>query len=155
MKFSTREDIDAPIEDVFDELCKYEVYERQAIRRGAEVRRHGSEASLCAAMTWDVSFMMRGKTREMTLVVDQLDRPNQIGVNATSKSLDAAFSLELISLSRTRTRMMLGLELKPKNLSARLLVQSLKLAKASLTKRFKLRVAEFTRGVEQNLRKSA
>ncbi len=155
MKFSTREDIDAPIEAVFKELCEYENYERQAIRRGAEVRRHGSKDAIGLGMTWDVSFMMRSKKRDMTLVVDRFEAPSLLGVSATSTSLDATFSLELIALSRTRTRIMIGLELKPRNLSARLLVQSLKLAKGSLTKRFKLRVAEFARTVEERLAKSA
>ena len=37
MKFSTKEDIDAPIDAVFDMLCEFDQFERAAMRRGAEV----------------------------------------------------------------------------------------------------------------------
>ena len=45
--------------------------------------------------------------------------------------------------------------MSPKSLSARLLLQSLKLAKSNLTRRFKLRVTEFAEDVEDRYRKSA
>ena len=45
--------------------------------------------------------------------------------------------------------MLVALEIKPLNLSARLWVQSLKLAKATLSKKYKERVAEYARGMEE------
>ncbi len=57
------------------------------------------------------------------------------------------------SLSRSRTRIMVALELKPQNLSARLLVQSLKLAKNSLTKKFKKRVGDYAKDMEDRYHK--
>ncbi len=35
MKFSTRKDIDAPIDHVFASVSDFQVYERAAMRRGA------------------------------------------------------------------------------------------------------------------------
>lgn len=61
MKFSAKEDIDAPIEDVFLMLSEIERYERSAMRRGAEVRRTSDPALHGLGMTWDVAFQLRGR----------------------------------------------------------------------------------------------
>ena len=102
-------------------------------------------------MTWDVSFSMRGKKRDVRLTMVNLTSPTDIGLKAKSQGIDGSFEIELIALSRTRTRMAIALELRPINLSARLLVQSLKLAKSSLNKRFKLRAAEYAKVIEDQL----
>ena len=56
--------------------------------------------------------------------------------------------MQLTPLSPKRTRLGVEVDLKPKTLSARLLVQSLKLAKSNLTKRFKLKVADYAKTME-------
>lgn len=58
-------------------------------------------------------------------------------------------SFELMPLSRNSTRVLVALEVKPLTLSARLWVQSLKLAKTTLTQKYKDRVAEYARGMEE------
>lgn len=155
MKFSTREDIDAPIDQVFEELCAFDIFERQAIKRGADVTRTDTLTQPGLGMTWKASFPVRGKRRDFDLELSRFVEPSEMGVTAVSAGLNADFAIELISLSRTRTRITMGLDMRPKNLSARLLLQSLKLAKGTLTKRFKLRVAEYARNLEERLRKNA
>ena len=56
--------------------------------------------------------------------------------------------VDLVALSKTRTRMLVSLDLRPTSLSSRLLVQSLRLAKGRLTERLKARAGEFARRVE-------
>lgn len=153
MKFSTREDIDATIEEVFESLCAFENFERLATRRGAEVRRLDTMSEPGVGLQWQAFFSMRGRRRRMELTMDQFERPNEMVVLAQTDGIDATFEIELIALSRTRTRMAVSLDLRPKNLPARLLVQSLKLAKATLSKRFKLRIAEHAKQLEDRLRK--
>ena len=155
MKFSTREDIDAPIDQVFLALTDFEAFERSAMRRGADVRRTDRMAAPGVGMTWDVAFRMRGRQRELALEMARFVMPNEMVIQATSPGLNGVLSIELMALSRNRTRMSVGLERSPLNLSARLLVQSLKLAKSSLTKRFKLRVAEYVKVMEDRLGSAA
>jgi hypothetical protein len=155
MKFSSREDIEAPIEEVFLALCDFEGFERQAMRRGAEVQRTDTLGAPGVGMSWNASFTMRGRLRKLKLELIRYDVPNEMVFAATSPNMDGLFSVELMALSRSRTRMAIALELTPLNLSARLLVQSLKLAKNSLTKRFKLRVADYAKSLEERLQRSA
>ncbi len=155
MKFSTNEDIEAPVDAVFEMLCDFESFERSAMRRGAEVQRTDRLAAPGTGMTWQAAFDLRGKQRGMELEVVTFDRPNEIVLESTSPGMLGTTSFELIALSRSRTRVKVELEVKPLNLSSRLLVQSLKLAKNSLGKKFKLRVAEYAKGMEDRYTRQA
>ena len=148
MQFDTKEDIDAPIEAVFEMLCDFEVFERAAMRRGAEVQRLEKVKEPGIGMAWEAKFDYRGKRREIELEIVEFDRPSSIAVESTSPGLLSETRFDLMALSKTKTRITVSLELKPLVLSARLLVQSLKLAKATLSKRFSKRVAEYARSME-------
>lgn len=154
MKFSTNEDIEAPIDAVFDMFCDFESFERSAMRRGAEVQRVDNMAVPGVGMTWRAAFEMRGKPRQIELEMVTFDRPHEIVLESTSPGMLGTTEFEMIALSRNRTRVKVELEIKPLNLSARLLVQSLKLAKNSLSKKFKLRVAEYARGMEDRYQRA-
>jgi len=148
MKFSTREDVEVPIDQAFALICDFDAYERSAMRRGAEVRRVDDLSKPGVGMKWAASFKMRGKKRNLELEMTRFDQPTEICVLSSTSGIGGTGQIELLALSRGRTRILVEFELKPTNLSARLLVQSLKLAKNSLTKRYKLRVAEFAKNIE-------
>ncbi|MGB7243880.1 MAG: SRPBCC family protein [Sulfitobacter sp.] len=152
MKFSTKEDIEAPLDAVFDMLCDFETFERSAIRRGAEVQRTDALTKPGTGMTWTAAFSMRGKMRFLDIELIRFERPNEMAFQINSAGLAGLMQLELIALSRSRTRIMVSLEMRPQNLPTRLLIQSLKLAKSSLTKRYKLRVAEYAMNLEDRYR---
>ncbi|HCI07161.1 MAG TPA: hypothetical protein DE314_07355, partial [Sulfitobacter sp.] len=61
MKFSTREDVEVPIDQAFALICDFDAYERSAMRRGAEVRRVDDLSKPGVGMKWAASFKMRGK----------------------------------------------------------------------------------------------
>lgn len=155
MKFSTNEDVEAPIDAVFEMLCDFESFERAAMRRGAEVQRVDQVKTPGIGMIWNAVFELRGKRREIQVEMVTFDRPNEILLETTSPGMIGSMSFELMALSRARTRVKVELEVKPLNLSARLLVQSLKLAKSSLTKRYKMRIAEYATGMQERYSRSA
>jgi len=155
MKFSAREDVAAEVEKVFAALNDFDGFERQAMRRGAEVQRVDPLTQIGVGMRWKVFFKMRGRRRELDIELTRYDAPNEMVFDINSAGINGTFSVELLALSRNRTRMALALELVPLTLSTRLFIQSLKLAKTSLTKRFKLRVADYAKGLEERLERSA
>ncbi|EEB84183.1 SRPBCC family protein [Roseobacter sp. GAI101] len=154
MKFSTKEDIEAPIDAVFDMLCEFDQFERAAMRRGAEVQRVDQLTAPATGMQWEAAFDMRGKRREIQIDMDCFERPTEMRLATTSPGLAGDMAFELMALSRNRTRIIVTLEIKPSNLSARLLVQSLKLAKTSLTNKYKLRVNEYAKGMEERYKRA-
>lgn len=148
MKFSAREDIDAPIDHVWQQVNDFGAFERQAMRRGADVRRVDS-GPVGVGSAWDLAFSFRGKDRKMKAVVATMDAPNALKFDAVASGIDTVVTVDLVPLSPQRTRFAVAIELSAKSLSARLLLQSLKLAKANLTNRFKKRVADYAEEVER------
>ncbi len=155
MQFTAKEDIEGPIDRVFAMLTDFESYERAAMRRGAEVVRTDSLRNPGVGMTWQTRFKLRGRDRNLALTLGEMDPPHGLRMDFMSQNLDGDLKIDLLAMSRNRTRMTLAIELRPKTLSARLMVQSLKLARANITKRFALRVAEFAKDLEDRMRGAA
>ena len=122
MMFSTREDVEVPIDQTFGIICDFDAYERSAMRRGAEVLRTDSLSRPGVGMKWQAAFKMRGKMRDINLEMVGFDKPNELRVLSSTSGIDGAGQIELVALSRNRTRISVEFELKPINLSARLLV---------------------------------
>lgn len=149
MKFSSQEDVNAPATDVFDMLCDFDRFERAAMRRGAEILRHNGPGDGPDGTSWDARFHLRGRIRKLSVEVSRCEPPDWLGLHLKSSGLTGEIAFELISLSTTRTRLLITLELQPVSLSARLLIQSLRLSKSALTQKYKDRVADFVRDLEK------
>ncbi|OWU86626.1 DNA polymerase III subunit gamma/tau [Oceanicola sp. 22II-s10i] len=155
MKFVAKEDIEAPIELVFMEVSDFEAFQRQAMRRGAKIVRKDQLDQPAPGMKWDAKFDLRGRRREVELTLTEYEKPTLMKFEAVSPSIHAFGNVELVALSRNRTRLRLDIEIKPQNLSARLLVQSLKLAKTNLTKRLQLKVTDYAQTLQERAKKRA
>ncbi len=142
MKFNARHDLNAALSEVFAELCKTARWERVAQRRGIAVQRQDTGAGLDVGATWAVSATLRGKLREGTISVIEKTPPTQLVFTAASSLFGAAITVDLTELAPRRTRVMVAVELSPNGLTARIMLQSMKLAKASLQKRFAGRVKQ-------------
>ena len=154
MKFSAREDIEAPIDQVFARVTDFAAFERQMLRRGAEVRRVDAGQPVTVGSAWDVAFTFRSRERRMRATVTRMDAPGDLVVAIAASGLDGVTTVELVALSPQRTRLAVTIDLSAKSLSARLLLQSLKLAKSNLSNRFKKRVSEFAAGIAPTTRTS-
>ena len=149
MQFLAREDIEAPIQSVFDMVSDFERFERLAMRRGIEVRRLSGVVPVSAGTQWDTKFKLRGKPRQMSVVMTDCDRPSQMRFEANSKGMNGITTVDFLALSQRRTRLSVEMSLSAKSLPARLLLQSMKLGQSRFRKQFQLRLREFARELEQ------
>ena len=145
MKFSGKADVEAPVDGVFDVLTDFDLVERAAMRRGVEVQRTDTLRAPGAGATWHVKFNMRGKPRETDIAITGFDAPNEIVLESELQGMVIVTRIELVALSRSQTRLGVSTELTPTTLAARLMVQSLRMARGKLDKRFKGRVAEYAK----------
>lgn len=152
MKLSTREDIEAPIDYVFAQVSDFAAFERRAMRQGVGVARRG-DGVIGQGAVWDIAFDFRGRDRKVIADLKLLDPPQALQVDSASDGLSAITKVELVALSQTRTRVLVSFDMRAKTLTARLLLQSLKLAKSKMDKRFCARVLDYAEDIEDRFRR--
>lgn len=148
MKFSTKEDVEAPAELIFAAMSDFAGFERSAMRRGAEVARVDPAGEVGVGMTWSLRFPVRGKMRRVVCELEEYDPPVGIRCRIEGSGFEAMLTLGLVALSRSRTRLGVQLEVKPRTLAARLIIQSVRLNRASHTRKFEGRVQKFAADLE-------
>ncbi len=148
MKISGRTDIGAPGEFVFGYLSDFDNWERAALRRGADVTRTDKLKKPGPGMTWHVRFAWKGRERELQIKVVKLDPAGQMTLSFDGPAIEGTLNAELVSLASKRTRLLAQVEAKPRTLAARLFIQSLKLAKSRVQKRYDTRLDQLARDIE-------
>ena len=148
MKISGRTDIGAPDDFVFGYLSDFDNWERAALRRGADVTRTDKLKKPGPGMTWHVRFAWKGRERELQIKVVKLDPAGQMTLAFDGPAVEGTLNAELVSLASKRTRLLAQVEVKPRTLAARLFIQSLKLAKSRVQKRYDARLDQLARDIE-------
>lgn len=154
MKLTTRQDIEAPLDVVYARLTDFEHFERMAMRRGAEVERTDRLKTPDVGMAWRLRFAFRGRPRTVAVRFADAEPGQHLDWAYDSPSLEGTVRAELVALSARRTRMTLAAEARPKTLAARLMLQSLRLAKGRLQRRFDVTAGQLANMVEEQYRAS-
>lgn len=155
MKFSTKEDVEIPIDETFRLLSDFESFERMGLRHGAEISRADTMTQPGVGMKWVVKAELRNRMRTFGIDLAEYDRPNLMSFDIGSNNIKGTFLVELVALSRNRTRVRVELDVRPQTLSSRLIMQSAKLARNTLNRRYKNRVAHFASDLEDRYKRGA
>ena len=143
MRFSVRQDTALPADALFTALSDFYRIERMLVRRGADVRRVYPAHETGAGMAWDVAFDLRGRRRDLRLTVTQFDPPEKMILHGRGEAVDLAVTVTVIALTRFKSRMIFEAEVKARNMRARLVLQTARLGKAQLDRKFAERVGAF------------
>ncbi len=147
MKLSTREDIDAPISTVYEAVTDFDGFERQLLRRGVDVSRDDSHPMDVPGASWQARFDWRGRPQNLEAELVSIEEGQGYAIESKASGVVAMSVVDLVALSKSRTRLFVSIDLRPTNLTSRLFVHSLKLGKGAMTRRFKARVADFAAGI--------
>lgn len=148
MKISSREDVEAPIDQVFSVVSDFSKLQDHMQRRGVEIVEDATGPEAGVGHRWSARFTWRGRARELDAELAALEPGQGYTINSHSSGVSCTTVVDLVALSKTRTRILVSLDLRPTTLSSRLLVQSLKLAKGKLTNRLKQRMGVLARRIE-------
>ncbi len=152
MKFVARHDIEAPLEFVQKTLADFEGWERAAMRRGAEVSRTDALRVAGPGMSWLTRFAYRGKERVINVQLLALDAAGHMAFIGSSASVEGDVKIDLLEMAARRTRLHVGVEVKPRTLGARLFLQSLRLARSRVDKSFDARIAMLAADIDARYR---
>lgn len=143
MKFSTRQDTNLPAESLFRAISDFDSLARILSRRGASVRRTDGLATSGVGMAWLIGFDYRGRSRELTLEVTGFRPPELVELQGNSDQFDVSVQMTVVALTKAKSRLIFETVLLPRGLKARLILQTVKLGKPQLDRKFAKRVAEF------------
>lgn len=152
MKLATKKDVEAPVAQVWAGLADHEAWERAAMRRGVEVERTDALRTPGPGMAWHSRFDYRGKPRKVNLTLSEMTEPVLLGFTLLSDAIEIDTRVELIEMSARRTRIHVQCEMKPRSLGARLFLQSLRLARAKVDRKFDAKIAQLATDLEQRAR---
>ncbi len=153
MKFVAVEDIAAPIDHVWSRVSDVETFETRMSSRAKNVTRTPSGPP-GEGTNWTAQAEIMGKIRDIKVTLTQLRGPDLLTAMGVSNGMDVTIRVELVEQSPRLTRLTVTSEAKAKSLSARLMLQSAKLARQSMAKRYKSRVAEYAAKVEGSFAKT-
>lgn len=152
MEFATSDDIEAPIEHVFDQVTDFATFERSIMRRGGDVERIAGGDAAVVGTKWHVKFLLRGAERSVNAEIGEVNKPTGLTIEITSKSADATMLVELVALSRARTRLNCKFVAKAKTIAAKVMFQSVRFSRQKSQAHFKSIVSGFAKDVETRYR---
>lgn len=143
MKFSTRLEADMTAAELFDRVSDFDRFEHNLAQRGANITRIDPSKEPGIGIGWDVRIDWRGKERQMRLEVQRFDRPELVTIFGHSDALEISNVMTVLALSKTRSRLEVETVVSPRNMRARLLLQTAKLGKNRLDQRYAERIRAF------------
>lgn len=149
MKFVATEDIAAPIDTVWARVSDLEAFERRAAKRMGGIRRTPSGPA-AQGSSWAGTTEIMGKSRKITVTAAELAAPTHLLAEAGTDGMAVTIEVALKEMGPKLTRLTVTSEARARSLAARLMLQSAKLARSTMAKRYKGRVAEFAARIEKD-----
>lgn len=151
MKLKVSDDAECPVETVFSMLTDFAWIEDDLRGQGVELARQGNwqQAEIGKAWTGRVTF--RGKTRQIDAKVSGIEPGRMIEVEARIGGMRLVHETRLVPLGDQVTRVNISADMRPDTLNARLLIQSLKLARGRVLDRMQRRLASDIRRMERSV----
>ena len=142
MRLTATESVSVPADAFFTQVSDFDTLADRARSLGATVTPQ-HEGNPERGTAWDVAFQFRGRHRRVVATLMQFDPPRGYTVETVMEGLLAETQVMVTPLEDHGSRLDVSCELSAKSLTARLLLQSLKLGKRRIAARFQARISEY------------
>ena len=154
MKFVATEDIAAPIDAVWSRVSDLDRFERRLSARVDGLAR-SPDGPAAPGTRWTGRAEVMGRTREIGVRLERMTVPTLLVAVAEGEGMTVSLTAGLEALAADRTRLTVTTEAQAQSLTARLMLQSVKLARQNIVRRYKARVADFAATIEAEARGAA
>ncbi|MEM1079775.1 MAG: SRPBCC family protein [Pseudomonadota bacterium] len=151
MQFKASEVVTGPVEDVFAYLSDVAYYERTALDTGVEVKRLDKLPRPGPGMRWQIPFRARGRDRIAEVTMVTLHPPQKMRFEGAVQGLHFEIDVQAEALDPNATEVTVATKTRAKSITAKVLLQSMKLARDSLNKGYRQRVRKALRQLEDRL----
>lgn len=154
MKFKVSEDVDAPADITWARFTDFSGIEAEVTGRGADIARDGNWQAPAAGSGWRGSVKVRGRMRPVTSEITALTAPERCEISTRVGGMDALYEMTFLELRPDMTRVQAVLDLSANTLSARLALQTLKLARGRVMQRLQGLLARQGNQAEDDFRRA-
>lgn len=135
MKFKVSEDVDAPADITWAIFTDFSAIESEIRGRGAEIARVGNWPQAAVGRGWRGQVSIRGRMRPVTSEISSMDADERCEIRTNVGGMDALYEMTFVELRPDMTRVQVVLDMSAHTLSARLALQTLKLARGRVLQR--------------------
>lgn len=152
LKFKVSDDVEAPAEWVWNGFTDFGAIEADVAARDADISRVGDWSEPALGVAWRGSVPVRGKVRTIEARIASFKPEEELVVHSRIGGMTCHYEVGFKALSDNVTRVAVTLELKAATLSARLLLQTLKIARRRVIQRLEGAVVRQGQAVENDWR---
>jgi carbon monoxide dehydrogenase subunit G len=140
MQINATEDVDAPIAAVWAHVSDVDAFEERAAARMSGLARHPSGPA-GEGTVWTGGTEVMGRRRAVTVAIRRMDAPAALDLDGGAEGLDVRLAVRLEALGAERTRLTVMVDATARSLGGRVMLQSLKLVRDRIERRFAEQVA--------------
>ena len=155
MKFKVADDVEAPVDWVWAGFTDFAAIEADIRAREADLSRVGDWKEAALGVAWRGSVPVRGKHRTIDARIAGFVPEERLLVESQIGGMACTYEVTFAPLAGGSTRVSVILELKASTLSARLLLQTLKIARRKVIQRLDGAVVRQGQAVEADWRARA
>lgn len=156
MKLSAQEVIARPADAVFAAVTDFARFEAILRARGVGLDRVaggdvGAEGAgdVGVGRAWRADAQWRGRRFDIAAEVTALSPPERLEITGRGSGLVTLSEVRLEPLAAARTRLILGIEIRPDGIPGRIALQPVRLARGQLNARLAQRLDAFARDLER------
>lgn len=151
MQFRASETVTGGIDRVHALVSDMAYYERRALEAGLEVQRLDKLPAPAPGMQWRIPFRAKGRDRVADIELVKLSVPTTLRFEGKVQGLLFEAVVDCRVLDPEATEVTVSTKLRAKSITAKVLMQSMKLARTTLNERYRKRVRKVLRDLEDRL----